>query len=499
MKQLNCSTEQKLSHYKTFRNDHTAISFSLKSRLLFPAVIMLITCCFAYRSYAQNGATIYKTYCAGCHGPQLKGASATTLIKKEWKHGGSKKSIITTVTNGVPKTEMIKFSGSLSAKEIEAVANYVVNAQTSASKATVTAQTAALHSKLYTLKVEKLVSEGIKTPMGIEFVDSKHALISGKTGELRWMVNGKLDVQPITGIPKTYADDMVGGYMDIALDPKYSANGWVYLSFSHNSTNSPDKNTPGMTKIVRGKIRDHQWVEEQTLFEVQDSLKVKGGTRWGCRFLFDKQGYLYFSIGDMNREHDSQILSRPSGKTYRIYPDGSIPKDNPLYGQENMLQAIYTWGNRNVQGIAQHPVTGVIYASEHGPKGGDELNILKKGANYGWPIITYGIDYSGKIISNDTAKEGLEQPITYWTPSIAVCALEFVTGNRFPKWQNNLLVTALGFQELRRLVIDGDKVLEQELLMKNQGRVRDVKIGPDGALYVLINAPDAVLRILPEK
>jgi glucose/arabinose dehydrogenase len=286
--------------------------------------------------------------------------------------------------------------------------------------------------------------------------------------------------------------------MDIALDPNYQKNGWVYLAFSHNPSNSSDKKTPGMTKIVRGKIKGHQWIDQQTLFEVNDSLKLSEGNRWGCRFLFDKQGHLFFTIGDMGRAGDSQILTRPSGKTFRINSDGSIPKDNPLYGKPKVLQAIYTWGNRNVQGIAQHPVTGVIYASEHGPKGGDELNILKKGANYGWPVITYGVDYDGSIISNETKKEGMEQPITTWTPSIAASAIEFVTSPNFPKWKNNLIVSALGFQEIRRLVIDGDKVTEQELLLKDYGRVRDVKFGPDGALYVLTNGPDAVLRIVAE-
>jgi glucose/arabinose dehydrogenase len=478
-------------------------------------VLLLLITCMKFSAYSQSGASVYKTYCSGCHGSALQGSSATALIKNDWKHGSDRNSIIKSISNGIPGTEMARFSITLSAKDIEAVADFIVKAQNpkgrnsaanrnsgkaqnAAAKTAATTRSTTLVTKLYNLNVDKLVTAGIKTPMGIEFVDTKTALISGRTGELRWMVNGKLDPKPITGLPKTYGLDLVGGYMDIALDPDYSKNGWIYLSFSHNPGNSTDKNTPGMTKIVRGRIQNHQWINEQTLFEVNDSLNVTGGTRWGCRFLFDKEGFLYFTIGDMNRAEDSQILSRPSGKVYRINRDGSIPKDNPLYGRENCLWAIYSWGNRNVQGLAQHPQTGLIYASEHGPKGGDELNILKKGANYGWPVITYGIDYSGKIITNDTAKQGMEQPITYWTPSIAVCALEFVKGNRFPKWQNNLLVTALAFQELRRLVIDGSKVLEQEILMKGQGRVRDVKLGPDGALYVLTNDPDEVLRITPQ-
>ncbi|HLL94814.1 MAG TPA: PQQ-dependent sugar dehydrogenase [Spirosoma sp.] len=449
-------------------------------------------------SFAQTGERVYKNYCAGCHGAQLQGSLAPSLIKKDWKHGSDRKSILKTIQNGVPQTEMMKWEGILSARQIEDVTDFILKAQTSPEIVRKLELPLAIKTKLYPLKIEKLITEGVKTPWGIEFVDAKRALITGKFGHLYWMVDGKLDGQPITGLPQTYAFENVGGMMDLALDPAYSKNGWVYLAFSHNSTNSLDKNRPGMTKIVRGKVHNHQWMEEQTLFQVADSLQVSGGTRWGCRFLFDKQGYLYFTIGDMNRAPDSQVLSKPSGKIYRINSDGSIPTDNPLFGKADDLQAIYSWGNRNVEGLAQHPQTGVIYASEHGPQGGDELNILKKGANYGWPVITYGIDYNGSKITDLTRKEGMEQPITYWTPSIAVCPIEFVTGPRFARWKNNLLVGALKYEEIRRLVIDGDQVREQELLLKGYGRIRDLKMGPDGALYVLTNAPDTVLRITPQ-
>lgn len=464
----------------------------MRRLLLFSALLAL-----PFYSSAQTGEVVYKTYCAGCHGAQLQGSVGPALIKKDWKHGGDRNSILKTIQNGVPSTEMIKWEGVLSARQIEDVTDFILKAQTSPEIVRKLELPLEIKTKLYSLRIEKLVTEGLKTPWGIEFVDAKRALITGKFGDLNWMVDGKLDNQPITGLPKTYAFDNVGGMMDLALDPAYSKNGWVYLAFSHNSTNSTDKKTPGMTRIVRGKVKDHQWTDEQTLFQVADSLQVSGGTRWGCRFLFDKQGYLYFTIGDMNRAQDSQQLSKPSGKVYRINSDGSIPNDNPFYGRENVLQAIYSLGNRNVEGLAQHPQTGLIYASEHGPQGGDELNILKKGANYGWPVITYGIDYNGSKITDLTHKEGMEQPITYWTPSIAVCPIEFVTGPRFSRWKNNLLVGALKFEEIRRLVIDGDQVREQELLLKGYGRIRDLKMGPDGALYVLTNTPDAVLRITP--
>jgi len=460
--------------------------------------LLLICLLVSLKLSAQTGEEIYRNYCGGCHGAQLQGAITTALIKKEWKHGGDRNSIISTVTNGVPNTEMAKWGSILTPKQIQDVTDFILKANETPGIAKTAAKPLSVQTKHYKLKIEKLVTSGLNGPWGFDFVDANRALVTSKFGVLSWIVNGKLDPTPIGGTPKPYAYDNWGGMLDVAVDPDYAKNGWVYIAFSHNPQGSTDKMTPGMTKVVRGKVSDHKWTNEQTLFEVEDSVRIPGGTRWGCRFLFDKQGYLYFTIGDMDRGTDSQILSRPNGKIYRINPDGSIPKDNPLVGQKNYIQQIYSWGNRNAQGLAQHPVTGVIYASEHGPKGGDELNILKKGANYGWPVITYGIGYDDKPISDITAKEGMEQPITYWTPSIAVSSIDFVTGKMFPKWQNNLIVTALAFEEVRRLVIDGDKVLEQEILMKGYGRVRDVKIGPDGALYLLMNAPDELLRVTPE-
>ncbi|SDA92972.1 Glucose/arabinose dehydrogenase, beta-propeller fold, partial [Algoriphagus alkaliphilus] len=311
------------------------------------------------------------------------------------------------------------------------------------------------------------------------------------------------DPKRVTGIPFIYGTDLVGGMMDLALDPNYSENGWIYFAYSHNPKNTADRTSPAMTKLVRGKIKDYQWVEQETLFEAPDSILVSGGTRWGSRLLFDTDGFLYFTTGDMQQSIaeglNPQLPSRAEGKIFRIYPDGSIPKDNPYYGQEGTMQGIYAVGTRNVQGLAQHPITGAIYFTDHGPKGGDEVNLLKNGGNYGWPVITYGVNYNDSPITSHRSKEGMEQPLIYYDPSIAICAAEFIYGNMFPKWTNNLLITALKDQEIRRLVIEGDKVLSQEVIIKGIGRVRDVKIGPDGALYVLTNSPDALLRVTPMK
>lgn len=447
--------------------------------------------------YGQQGELIYKKYCAGCHGGKLEGNSASKLIKKDWSYGKGRDAIHQNIKSGIPNTEMIGWGTVLEDEEITAVVDFILAAQEKkpVSKKPVPDR---ITTQDYVLKIEKLVTEGIQSPWGIEFADKNKALITEKGGNIRWLINGKLDPEPIQGLPQTHTQSSTGGYMDIALDPRFSSDGWVYIGYSHTNSNILDKDAASMTKIIRGRIKNHQWADEQTLFEVPDSLMVVGGNRWGCRFLFDKDGFLYFTIGDMGKAMDSQDLSRATGKVFRIYPDGSIPKNNPFIKVPNALPAIFTIGNRNVQGLAQHPVTGEIWATEHGPRGGDELNILKKGANYGWPVITYGIDYDGKIISDKDHQEGMEQPIIQWTPSIAVCPAEFSTSPLFPKWKNNLLIGALAYEELQRLIIDKDKVIAREMILKGFGRVRDIKTSPDGAIYVLLNKPDMILRITPQ-
>ena len=285
--------------------------------------------------------------------------------------------------------------------------------------------------------------------------------------------------------------------MDVALDPNHKKNGWVYLAHGHAIDHPDSAQARAMTRIIRGKIEGHEWKDNEVIFQVpQDRYHSLEGGRWGGRLLLGDT-YLYFSIGDMGRGDASQDPTKPNGKTYRIHHDGSIPEDNPFLGFERAIEAVYSLGNRNVQGFSFHPETGDIWMTEHGPMGGDELNILKNGNNYGWPVITYGKDYSGEIVSTLTRKEGMEQPVTQWTPSIAVCAAEFNTSPLFPKWKNNLFVGALAYQELRRLVIEDDQVVHQEVLLKGFGRVRDQKIGPDGALYVVLNLPGSIVKITP--
>jgi glucose/arabinose dehydrogenase len=218
---------------------------------------------------------------------------------------------------------------------------------------------------------------------------------------------------------------------------------------------------------------------------------------FGCRLVFDK-GYLFFSIGERGHMQDAQDITRPNGKVHRIFDDGRIPPDNPFFSQKNAFPTIWSYGNRNAQGLDRHPDTGDLWETEHGPRGGDELNLIQKGRNYGWPVITYGMNYDGTPITGITHRQGMEQPVIHWTPSIAVCGIDFYEGDKFPKWKHNLFVTALAQEELRRVVISERKVTEQEVVFKNIGRVRDVASGPDGFLYVILNKPDKIIRLEPD-
>ena len=463
------------------------------------AIVPVLICLFSHQSSAQEGKELYQLYCAGCHGAGLEGNTATPLIKEDWIYGRTRSLMSRNIKFGIIDTEMIGWGQVLNNEQIRSLVEYILTAQSSppAAQRPFPSQ---IQTEDYLLAVEVLETNGLKLPWGIEFVDASRALVTEQPGRLRWLIDGKLDQQPIEGIPSVYnTGNGLGGLMDVALDPEYEKNGWVYLAYVHTEGKKEDRNSAAMTRIIRGKVQDHSWEEEEILFQVSDSLMLDRGSRWGCRLLFDREGYLYFTIGDVDRGEMSQDLHRPNGKIFRIHPDGRIPEDNPFIGEQGALGAIYTLGNRNAQGLALHPETGAIWATEHGPMGGDEVNLLSKGANYGWPLITYGKDYNGDIVSSLTHKEGMEQPILHWTPSISVCPAEFCNSPAFPAWQNNLLVGALAFEEIRMLKLEGESVAEQEILLKNHGRIRDVKFGKDGALYVLVNKPDAILRIRPEK
>jgi glucose/arabinose dehydrogenase len=238
-------------------------------------------------------------------------------------------------------------------------------------------------------------------------------------------------------------------------------------------------------------------VDQATIYQSPAHLYVDDNTHFGSRFLFDASGHLFFTIGDRGTMTDAQALGNPNGKVHRVFDDGRVPPDNPFVATPGALGTIWSLGNRNPQGLAWHPVTGQMWSTEHGPRGGDELNVIEKGRNYGWPTATYGINYDGTPITDTTSAAGLEQPVTYWTPSVAPSGIAFYTGDRFPGWKHDLFIAMLLGNQLRRVTVSGHIVTHQETIFKGFGRVRHVINGPDGLLYVALNDPGRIVRLVP--
>ncbi|MBO3116635.1 PQQ-dependent sugar dehydrogenase [Winogradskyella sp. DF17] len=315
-------------------------------------------------------------------------------------------------------------------------------------------------------------------PWGFCFLPDGTMLITEKSGELIHYKEGEKIL--IQGVPEIYVRGQ-GGFMDIIIDPKYSENGWLYMSYA--STGYEDGG--GNTTIARAKLSGEKLTEFKVLYKAKPNSKR--GQHFGSRLQFDNEGFLYFTIGDRgNRDVNPQDITRDCGKIYRINPDGSIPPSNPFVDSVNAKKAIFSYGHRNPQGMTIHPETGEIWTHEHGPKGGDEINIISKGKNYGWPVISYGVNYSGTKFTEITKKEGMEQPFHYWDPSIAPSGMAFISSDKYGDWKGNLLVGSLKFQYLDMCTIKDNKIIKEERLLNAIGRVRSVEQGPDGFIYVSV-------------
>ena len=444
-------------------------------------------------SIAQTAAEIYAVNCASCHGADLRGGGASSLADGDWQYGVGHDQVFRRIKFGIEEMGMPNYQPLLSDAQVNSLVTFIYAAEAQQGNAKRRPEGKDFKTQLHNFRMETVVAEGsLSNPWAIDWVSPTHALITEKGGTLRMMVDGKVSPEPVQGTPPTREHGQ-GGLMEVAVDPDYTTTGWVYLGHTHPGQSGLQ------TRIVRGKIKDNKWIDEQVLFQAKPEHYSNAGVHFGCRIVFDKKGHLFFAIGDRGNQNQAQDLTRPNGKVHRINRDGSIPKDNPFVSTANAYPSIFSYGNRNAQGLAIHPETDELWATEHGPMGGDELNWIRAGKNYGWPVITYGKNYNGTIISNLTEKEGMEQPAAQWTPSLAVCGLDFYAGDKFPKWKNNLLVGALAFQEVRRVEVTADgKMVNQELLLKNQGRVRDVGVGPDGLVYVVLNGPDKIVRLVPE-
>lgn len=475
------------------------------------------------------GRQIYADTCSGCHGTdQGGGGRAPSLFNEKLLSTLSDDGIQKIVETGIPDAGMPSFKGVLDADKIHQTIAFlrfqagVLKAQPPFTPPSPAGQV--IKSQKQTFKVE-VVASGLEVPWGEVFLPDGRLLVTERPGRLRVIQNGKLLADPIKNTPKVW-ERQDSGMLDIALHPNFKKNGWIYLAYTDSDPNwvappPPPPPAPGqpaarpvsppsMTVLIRGRINaKNEWVDTQEIFRAPYSLYTPSGSHYGTRIVFDKQGYLFFSLGERGDQTNAQKLTTPLGKIHRFKDDGSIPADNPFVNTPGAVKSIWTYGHRNPEGLAFDPVTGQLWESEHGPTGGDEINIIVKGHNYGWGVASMGVQPG--ITKQHEA--GMDDPVVYYTPTQAPSGINFYAGAKYPGWKNNLFVSMLAGQQLRRLEVKGGKVVAQETVFNQFGRTRQVITGPDGLMYVLIqnptggntgvslsaSTPGMVLRLVPVK
>lgn len=338
-------------------------------------------------------------------------------------------------------------------------------------------------------RTETVVTD-IPVPWGMAWLPDGDMLVTNRGGELYRVHNGQKTA--LSGVPQVHVNGQ-GGLLDIVTHPDYANNGWLYITYSSLEGSGEGSHTA----IMRAKLQGNSLVNQEVLYKGEENSTR--GQHYGSRIAFDREGYLYFSIGERGAHFENaQQLDRDGGKIYRLFDDGRIPPDNPFVNTPGAKPAVYSHGHRNPQGLAMHPVTGQIWEHEHGPMGGDEINIILPGRNYGWPIIGYGVNYNGQPLAVATSRDGMEQPVFYWDPSIAPSGMAFITSDNYgPELKYHLLVGSLKFNYMVHLVLDGNTVVAHENVFPGIGRVRNIKQGPDGYIYVATEG-NGILRILPE-
>jgi aldose sugar dehydrogenase len=345
------------------------------------------------------------------------------------------------------------------------------------------------HSDEHPFRVVR-VAEGLQQPWSLSFLPDGRMLVTEKAGQLRMIRDGKLDPAPVAGMPQVTVHGQ-GGFFDAVPHPDFASNGLLYLSYAAKGEGGVG------TELARARLAGNRLEGVQVLF--RQAPKGERGQHFGGRIAFDRKGFVYLTLGDRGEMRRAQKPDDHAGSVIRLHDDGRVPQDNPFVGKAGWKPEKFTLGNRNMQGAALHPQSGALWTHEHGPQGGDEINVIRRGVNYGWPVITYGVNYGlGTRIGEGTEKAGMAQPLYYWVPSIAPSGMAFYSGERFPKWKGDLFVGALRSQMLVRLKLDGEKVVKEERLLQGVlGRVRDVRVH-DGYVYVVTDEnPGIVARLEP--
>jgi glucose/arabinose dehydrogenase len=346
------------------------------------------------------------------------------------------------------------------------------------------------------------VAEGLVHPWSIAFLPDGDMLITERAGRLRIVRDGTLLETPVAGVPEVRARGQ-GGLLDVVPHPQFETNRLLYLSYSKPNADGSE----GTTAVARGRFENDRLTDVEEIFVAE--AWSRGGNHFGSRLAFDADGYLFVTVGDRGanpdpataRAHPAQDRSNHQGTVNRLHDDGRIPDDNPFVGRDGVQPSIWSYGHRNLQGLAFDHATGNLWENEHGPQGGDELNLIRAGANYGWPVIGYGLQYGGSVIHASPSEAGMTQPAHYWVPSIATSGLMIYRGDRFPAWRGSAFVGGLAGEQIARVTLDGQTAGGVEVLMQGVGRVRDIREGPDGFIYVALDHrggnPTAVVRLEP--
>lgn len=431
----------------------------------------------------------YKNYCSGCHGEQMQ-----AFVDRKWKYGDTRDSIYASINKGHEDVGMPAFEAVLSEEEINNLVSYILSGITNIDKYVFEDESLSsdtFKTELFTFHLDTIMS-GIESPWGMVFLPNNELLVTEKSGKV-YRISKDGSTEEITGVPKVW-DKGQGGLLDIELHPDFQNNNLLYLSYSIFKTEGDKK--VATTAVSRYTLVNNNLTHEVRILEAFPYTGM--AHHYGSRLEFDRDGYLFISVGDRgNRDGNPQDLSVYPGKIHRVNDDGTIPEDNPFVNDEDAIPSIYSYGHRNPQGMTLNPTTGEIWAHEHGPRGGDEINIIKKGANYGWPVISYGINYDGTIFTSETEMKGMKKPVLYWVPSIAPSGMDFVEGGLYPGWEGDLLSGSLRYKYLNISEVEGDNIDQEDFVMKNIGRVRNVRMSPDGYIYIAVERPGFIFKLIP--
>lgn len=446
-------------------------------------------------SAADTAESRYQQLCAGCHGADLRGGKGGSLLGK-LEHGDSPESLQKVIDEGLPNRGMPAFH-QLPDGDIAALVVYLKERRANQKEigpAEPLDEKKVRTSKHHSYLIEAVVKDGLQIPWSFDFLPDGRIILAERKGTVRLIENGRLLPDPIGGVPRT-AELGEGGLFVVRAHPDFARNHWIYLTFM-----DPGAPEHSLTKIVRATLRDNQLTDFKDIFALPKEQYPDGYVLFGGRVEFDGE-YLFYTIGERGQTGAAQRLDSPLGKIHRVFHDGSVPPDNPFVNQAGAVGSIWALGVRNPQGLAIDPRTHAVWEAEHGPRGGDEFNFIERGKNYGWPTITYGMNYDGTPVSDKTEAPGLEQPVRYWVPSIAASQVAVYTGDKFPQWHGNVFLGSLAQQKFIRFQMDGKRIVEEEEIFNHLGRVRDIKTGPDGLLYLALEqlhgASGWLVRLVP--